>query len=92
MGLLLGKYGAFQHHSLDGINFQNGNPGNKLSGHHLSVGHPSVCPQGMPCQVLWSGMLGWAVVGSDSSKCINSACYALLQPFTQKALSCDHYA
>jgi hypothetical protein len=35
-----------------------GNPGNKLSGHHLSVGNPSVCSQGMPCPVLWSGMLG----------------------------------
>ena len=35
-----------------------GNPGNTLSGHHLSVGNPSVCSQGMPCQVLWSGMLG----------------------------------
>ena len=29
-----------------------------LSGHHLSVGSPSVCFHGMPCQVLWSGMLG----------------------------------
>ena len=35
-----------------------GNPGNKLSGHHLSVKHFSVCSQGMPCLVLWSGMLG----------------------------------
>ena len=35
-----------------------GNPENKLSGHHLSVGSPSVCSQGMPCQVLWFGMLG----------------------------------
>ena len=35
-----------------------GNPGNTLPGHHLSVGSPSVCSQGMPCQVLWSGMLG----------------------------------
>ena len=35
-----------------------GNPGNTLSGHHLSVGNPSVCSQGIPCQVLWSGMLG----------------------------------
>jgi len=34
-----------------------GNPGNTLSGHHLSAGNPSVCSQGMPCQVLWSGML-----------------------------------
>ena len=29
-----------------------------LSGHHLSVKSPSVCSQGMPCQVLWSGILG----------------------------------
>ena len=35
-----------------------GNPGNKLSGHHLSVWSPSICSQGMPCQVLLSGMLG----------------------------------
>ena len=35
-----------------------GNPGNKLSGHHLRAGSPLVCSQGMPCQVLWSGMLG----------------------------------
>jgi hypothetical protein len=28
------------------------------SGHHLSVGSPSVCSQGMPCQVSWYGMLG----------------------------------
>jgi len=35
-----------------------GNPGNTLSGHHLSVGNPSVCSPGIPCQVLWSGMLG----------------------------------
>ena len=34
-----------------------GNPGNTLLGHHLSVGSPSVCSLGMPCQVLWSGML-----------------------------------
>jgi len=34
-----------------------GNPGNTLPGHHLSVGSPSVYSQGMPCQVLWSGML-----------------------------------
>jgi len=32
-------------------------PGTTLSGHHLSVGSPSVCSQGIPCQVLWSGML-----------------------------------
>jgi hypothetical protein len=41
-----------------GKNGNSGNPGNKLSGHHLSVGNPSVCSQGMPCPVLWSGMLG----------------------------------
>ena len=35
-----------------------GNHGNTLSDHHLSVRNPSVCSQGMPCQVLWSGMLG----------------------------------
>ena len=35
-----------------------GNPGNTLLGHHLSVGIPSVCSQGKPCQILWSGMLG----------------------------------
>jgi len=29
-----------------------------LPGHHLSVKSPSVCTQGMLCQVLWSGMLG----------------------------------
>jgi len=33
------------------------NPGNTHSGHHLGDGGPSVCSQGMPCQVLWSGML-----------------------------------
>jgi len=35
-----------------------GNPGSTLLGHHLSIGSPSVCSQGMPCQVLLSGMLG----------------------------------
>jgi hypothetical protein len=35
-----------------------GNPGNTLSGHHLSVGSPSVCSPDMPCRVSWSGMLG----------------------------------
>ena len=35
-----------------------GKPGNTLLGHHLSVGSPSVCSQDMPCQALWSGMLG----------------------------------
>ena len=34
-----------------------GNLGNTLSGHHLGVGSPSVCSQGMPCQVFWSGTL-----------------------------------
>ena len=34
-----------------------GIPGNTLSVHHLIVRNPSVCSQGMPCQVLWSGML-----------------------------------
>ena len=34
-----------------------GNPGNTLSGHHMGVRSPSVCSQGIPCQVLWSGML-----------------------------------
>ena len=44
---LLGKNGAF----LETLE-------TTLSGHHLGVGNPSVCSQGMPCQVLWSGMLG----------------------------------
>jgi len=35
-----------------------GNPGNTLSGQHLGVRNPSICSQGMPCQVLWSRMLG----------------------------------
>ena len=35
-----------------------GNPKNTLLGHYLSVGSPSVCSLAMPCQVLWSGMLG----------------------------------
>ena len=35
-----------------------GNPGNTLSGHHLSVRGSSVCFNGMPCQVLWFGLLG----------------------------------
>jgi hypothetical protein len=45
---------------------QNVNPENRLSGHHLRVRSPLVCFQGMPCQVLWSGMLGWVMVGNDS--------------------------
>ena len=38
-----------------------GNPGNTLSGHHLSVGNPSVCSQGIPCQVYGLECWGWAV-------------------------------
>ena len=30
-----------------------GNPGNTLSGHHLSVRGPSAWSQSIPCQVLW---------------------------------------
>lgn len=33
-------------------------PGSALFGHHLKVRNPSVCSPGMPCQVLWSDMLG----------------------------------
>ena len=46
-----------------------GNPGNKLSGHHLSVGSPSVCSQSMLCQVLWSGMLGLGRGGQRQLRC-----------------------
>ena len=52
-----------------------GNPGNTLSGHHMSVRSPSVCSQGMPCQVLWSGMLGLGCGGQRQlrfSKAVDS--------------------
>jgi len=37
-----------------------GNPGNTLSEHHLNVGIPLVCSQGMPCRVLlvWNAGVG----------------------------------
>ena len=46
MGLFAGQEWCFS-----------GNPGNTLSGHHLSVKGPSICSLGMPREVLWSGML-----------------------------------
>jgi len=43
-----------------------GNPGNKLYGHHLSVGSPSVCSQVCPVKYYGLECWIWAVVGSDS--------------------------
>ena len=56
-----------------------GNPGNTLPGRHLSVGSPSVYSQGMPCQVLWSGLLGLGRGGQHQlrfSKAVDSNCTA----------------
>ena len=51
--------------------------------------------QGMPCQVLWSKMLGLGCGGQRQlrfSKWSNFPCSALLPPCTQQALSYDHFA
>jgi len=49
-----------------------GNPGNTLSGYHLSVRSPSVCSQGMPCQVfmVWNAGDGpwWAPTAENERK------------------------
>ena len=62
-----------------------GNPGNTLSGHHLSVGNPSVCSQGMHCQVLWSRMLGLGR-GGQRQLTIPNKHQALVSPSEHKLM------